>query len=144
MNTIMIKAVETYQCPGCTNGPNPQTCPSALITDVGCAKHSPGTLEFGAGTFALGLPKGFCRFGPTPVSPIEVYESYGHLIKLHSTLTTKFSLPVWKHLDEHGNTIVRWFSARTNYGWSSVILGDCREQLPFALEITAEDIEGMD
>lgn len=136
--------VKTYQCVGCMQGPDPETCPKANITNKGCVNHYPGTALLGAGVIALGLPKGFCRYGKMDPTPIVIYESYDTMLDIHPTLKTKFSIPVWKHLDENGNTVVRWFSPRTNAGWSTIIMGDCRDRLPQALEITQEDIDGMD
>lgn len=111
---------------------------------TGCSSHYPGTMQLGAGTLALGLPRGFCRYGPTATDPIEIFNGWDHLEEASPNLTTIFSVPVWKHLDEHGNTIVRWFSPRTNCGWSNVILGNVLDKMPNAIEITQEQIDSMD
>lgn len=144
MKTIMLQAINEYQCPGCVNGPNVESCPELRATDLGCNSHCAGTMGFGTGTFALGLPKGFNRFGRSNERSFEIHHSWDALIKAHPTLTTKFSVPVWKHLDEQGNTIVRWFSPRTNAGWSCVILGDAMNKMPNAIVIMAADVEYMD
>jgi hypothetical protein len=140
----IIEAVETYQCPGCMNGSGVSDCDKHAMDGTGCSSHYPGTMLLGAGTLALGLPKGFHRFGPSRTEPIEIFTGWDHLEEAAPNLTTIFSVPVWKHLDEHGNTIVRWFSPRTNCGWSNVILGNVLDKMPNALEITQEQIDNMD
>jgi hypothetical protein len=142
--TIMMKAAAEYQCPGCMNGNNPDDCIKVNITECGCTGHHAGTMGLGMGTFALGLPRGFNRFGPSGERKIEVYESYDSMMAIHPNLSTMFSVPVWKHLDAHGNTVMRWFSPRINNGWSCVVLGDCRDKFPQAQEITAEHLDQMD
>jgi hypothetical protein len=104
---------------------------------------------FPAGIIALGLPKGFDRFGPLPEkvkARVLINESYEALIRLYPNLASKFSLPIWCHLDEHGNTITRWYSPRVNRGWSEVILGDCTKELieRGCRQLTTDDINGMD
>lgn len=140
----MLEAIKAYQCPGCLGGPNPIECDSAVITNKGCASHVPGTLMSGWGVFYLGLPKGFCRLGPNSAERLAVWESYESFEKSSPQMLTKFNVPVWKHLDENGNTLVRWFDTVKNVGKSVVILGDCRDKLPGALEISTDDIENMD
>lgn len=141
--TIMLAAVKQYQCSGCMNGNNPNTCPKFDPTAEGCAAHYAGTVMFGAGAIALGMPKGFNRLGDK-LRRVDVYASYDEMVRAQPNLTTIFSLPVWKHLDEHGNTLVRWFSPRINAGWVSVTLGDCRDKFPGALEITSQHLAEMD
>lgn len=144
MNSIMIKAVSTYQCPGCMRGTEAESCESADIRATGCEAQSSGTLGSGIGNFAMGLPRGFNRFGNSPERKFAIHPSYEDMIQKAPNFLTIFNIPAWKHLDEHGNTIVRWFSPRINYGYSTVTLGDCREKFPNAVEITAEMIEDMD
>lgn len=141
---IPVSAVAEYQCPGCMKGTQPDDCDSASLGETGCASHFAGTSQLGGGAFALGLPKGFCRFGPTDKRNIEVFASYEAMVELQPNLTSMFCVAVWKHLDAHGNTVIRWFSPRTNYGWSTVTLGDCRDRFPGAFEITEQHLELMD
>lgn len=101
-------------------------------------------MGLGTGTFMLGVPKGFNRFGPAPARALDIFASYDEMIETFPNLTTKFSVPVWKYLDERGNTFVRWFSPRTNYGWTVLILGDAMDRLHGAITITQDDIEYMD
>ena len=77
-----------------------------------------------------------CVHGPE--APKKIHESWD------ANMKTISSVPVWKHLDRHGNTVIRWFSPRTNVGWSTVVLGDCRDKIPNALEITEEHVNNMD
>ena len=144
MNAIMLKAVNEYQCPGCMHGPDAETCDRSEVTAKGCTNHHSGTMGLGIGNFALGLPKGFNRFGPSELRNIEIYESCEAMLRAIPNLKSIFSLPIWKHLDKHENTIMRWYSPRTNHGGSVVVLGDCREQFPTAIDITAENLAQMD
>jgi hypothetical protein len=141
---IPIAAVNNYQCPGCIHGPDAETCPKSNVTNQGCTNHYPGTIMLGRGTIALGLPVGFNRFGPNPTAAVEVHASYDEMLEIHQNLKSKYSLPIWKHLDAQGNTITRWFSPRTNMGWSSVILGNCLDRMPTAVELFQSDIDDMD
>lgn len=140
----MLEAIKAYQCPGCVGGPNPLECDSANVTNKGCVGHVPGTLMMRVGSFYLGMPKGFCRLGPSSAKALAVWESYESFAKSSPHMLTKFNVPVWKHLDKEGNTLVRWFDTVSNVGKTVVILGDCRVKLPGALEISADDIEDMD
>jgi hypothetical protein len=141
--TIMLKNVAQYQCPGCMHGSSPTTCEKANVTAAGCTSHYAGTLLFGRGALALGLPAGFNRFGSSDNRKVEVFESFETMLGLNPNMATVYSLPVWKYLDKHGNTLTRWYSPRTNYGWTSVILGDCRDKLPQATELTQADVDYM-
>lgn len=143
MKTIMLKAVTQYQCSGCTHGSNPE-CGRAAIAVSGCTAHHSGTILMPGGALALGMPKGFSRFGYSPSRLVEVYESYDTMVDAVPNLESIFSLPVWKYLDKSGNTVTRWYSPRTNYGWSAVILGNHLDRLPRALEITHEQVNDMD
>lgn len=122
----------------------PSIVPRLTLARGGCANHSAATFLFPGGVIALGLPKGFQRFGRNEERNIEIFESFDSMVDLCPNVKTIFSVPIWKHLDANGNTIVRWFSPRTNAGWSNVILGDCRSKMPHATEITAEAIDQMD
>jgi len=54
-----------------------------------------------------------------------------------------FNVPCWKHLDKHGNTLVRGLKPRLNMPFLHIYLGDVRDQVE-CLEITKEDIDNMD
>lgn len=139
-----VEVVAEYQCPGCMHGPKAPECPKYIESPDGCKSHAPGTMMTTAGWLALGLPKGFHRFGPRDAKQIEVYSSYESMMAGNSNLSSIYSVPVWKYLDEHGNTIMRWYSPRINSGWSLVVCGDCRDKFPNAIEITAKEISEMD
>jgi hypothetical protein len=139
-----LDAIREYNCPGCVHGPEAPACSRYAPDDKGCRAHHPGTMGLGIGAFALGLPKGFCRFGKQPTDRIEIHESWTAMVEAQPNLRTVFCVPVWKHLDRHGNTVIRWYSPRTNAGWSVVVLGDCRDMMPNALDITQEHLNNMD
>jgi len=90
------------------------------------------------GLVFLGLPKGFCRLGDFEKTRISMFKSradgwgYG-----------KFNIPVWKHVDKLGNTLVRGICPRTNYPWIHIFLNSHGEMIN-CLEITDKDIRGMD
>lgn len=147
----IVQAIETYQCPGCVNGPPGPTCPNFKITDRGCSGHVAGTLQVGpAGMIKeyLGVPKGFCRVGHNTGSGpgLAVVESIDDHLELYSNLKTMYSIPVWKHLDKNGNTCTRWFSPRTNVGWTMIFLGSVLSHsvLDRAIEVTQEQVDWMD
>ena len=131
------EAVQEYQCPGCVSGPYPDCYkPSG----TGCSVHCAGTMGSGIGSFFLGMPKGFCRIGPIDKKYFEIvimgspseYSGYD-----------KFNVPVWKYLDNNGNTIVKGLSPRINQIFLHVFLGDFRTEIN-SLEITQQDVDDMD
>jgi len=136
METKQKLMVETYQCPGCVVGGD-ISCfePSETLA---CGKHVPGTMGFPAiGRFFLGLPKGFCRFTNNGTK-LHIYKdlenNWGY---------DKFNIPVWKHLDEHGNTLVRGMCPRLDFTWIHVFVGNKINDIN-CLEITKSDMEEMD
>ncbi len=130
------KAVQEYQCSGCVNGPYPDCYKT--IENIACDSHCPGTMISGIGPIFLGLPKGFCRLGVHKESKIYIFKNviggWGY---------AKFSVPVWKHLDEHGNTLVRGMCPRLNEPWIHIYLGDYMKNID-CYEITSQDIDEMD
>lgn len=137
----MKDLISLYQCPGCMHGPDAESCDALKLTDEGCATHRPGTMGFGIGTFYLGMPKGFNRLGHNPPTQLYIVES---LDVAWVPSTRMYNIPAWKHLDEHGNTLVRFYSPRLNYGYSVVVRGNCMNELPGVVEITQEHIDNMD
>jgi hypothetical protein len=100
------------------------------------------------------MPKGFNRLGPVDAKDFRlwIYESWEaateHRGKAPGDLTVTgpfdlFNVPVWKYLDEHGNTLVRGMCPRTNRPFLHIILGDHLDKID-CLEITDEDLKGMD
>lgn len=134
---IVRVAVETYQCPGCVCG-HDITCYEKSEGSIACKKHVAGTIIFPAvGKFFLGLPKGFCRIGDTKMV-IEIFESF-----------EKFwgydwlNVPVWKHLDEHGNTLIRGLMPRINEPFLHIFMGDMRDKID-CKKITQKELDKID
>lgn len=128
------KAVKEYQCVGCVGGD--PGCYKAG-DNLACVNHCAGTMANGIGRFFLGLPKGFCRLGdgkPKIYIFKTLKKGWGY---------NKFNVPVWKHLDEHGNTIVRGMCPRINDTWIHIFLGDYIKDID-CLEITQKDMDEMD
>lgn len=132
--------VEEYQCPGCVVGGD-ASC-YAGETDsksITCSKHVSGTIEFPAvGSFFLGMPKGFNRIGSAKELKLYIFnkldDGWGF---------DKFNVPVWKYLDEHGNTIVRGLSPRINSPFLHIFIGNHIDKID-CFKITNEDIKAMD
>ena len=85
------------------------------------------------------MPKGFNRLGHENEMPLHIFESYDSFLKDWKRITMlgtessgydDWNVPVWKFLDEHGNTLVRGLSPRVNSPFLHVILGDCRDRIP--------------
>jgi hypothetical protein len=150
----ITEAVKEYQCSGCTNGPY-EECFSKASNHSGCAKHCAGTFPYmvpAAGHIFLGMCKGFNKLGPVEDMKLQIMvniEEYtGREFSKCSMfkemgIYNNFNIPVWKHLDEFGNTLVRGLSPRVNRPFLHVFLGDVREFI-HCLEITKEDIDAMD
>jgi len=136
MNKIIKMAVETYQCPGCVVGSD--TSCYEKSTNEACEKHVPGsTIMPVIETVFLGMPTGFDRLGCCKKMKICIFRDY-----LDGWGYDQFNVPVWKHKDEHGNTIVRGLSPRINTPFIHVFLTDCMESIN-CMEITKEIQEGM-
>ena len=133
MEAKIKRAVETYQCPGCVCG-----CDITRYEGDGgeCTKHVPGTIA-NYGTFFLGMPKGFNRLGLNKETKINIFN------KLSDFSYDRFNVPVWKYLDENGNTLVRGMQPRWNFPFLHIFLEDCSERIG-GIEITKEDIEQID
>ena len=77
-----------------------------------------------------------------------------HFKKVWGTSYNKFNVPVWVHLNKHGDTIVRGLSPRINCPFLHVFLNtkpkDIQDMLFEAkmpapcIELQAEDLEEMD
>lgn len=137
MDEKIKKAVELYQCPGCVCGFN-TTCYNRASEGEACGRHVAGTTISNIGHVFLGLPTGFNRLGPHDQMKVNIFntldDGWGY---------DKFNVPVWKHLDEHGNTLVRGFSPRNNNPWLHIFLADCRNEIN-GIEITEQDMSEMD
>ena len=129
-------AVDEYQCCGCVLGGEP--CYEKGANEE-CAKHVPGTMAFpGIGIFLLGMPTGFNRLGPAKEMKVKIFKTFSD-----GWGYNMFNIPVWKHLDKNGNTLVRGLSPRTNFPFLHVFLENCLDEID-CLEITNADIRDMD
>lgn len=137
MDAIQKHAIETYQCLGCISGYD-VSCFEKHFYGIGCGKHGAGTILSGIGLVFLGMPKGFCRLGANDKTRILIYKFFADFGGYDN-----WNIPTWKHLDENGNTLVRWMSPRTNYTGIHVFLENCLDKIN-CYEVTADDIEDMD
>lgn len=133
------KAVKEYQCPGCVCGSDPYGCYKNEHGDgIECTKHVVGTSVTGVGVFFLGMPTGFNKLGPNEKLKIKIFEKFTDVFDYD-----KFNVPVWKHLDKHGNTIVRGLMPRINFPFLHIILENCIDKVE-CIEITEKDCGVMD
>ncbi len=140
MNNEIKKMIETYQCPGCACDGN-ISCYRAVESGdgIGCIKHVAGTrIVPNIGRIFSGLPAGFCRLAFCEETKINIFEKFedgwGY---------DMFNVPVWKHLDKNGNTLVRGLCPRTNYPWIHIFMGDQMSKID-CMVITQKDIDEMD
>lgn len=91
------------------------------------------------GRIFLGMPKGFNRLGPLEDMKLWVYSGVDESV--HEI--NMFNVAVWKHLDEHGNTLIRGYRPRTNTPFLWVILGNHMDRFE-CREITKEEVAEMD
>lgn len=133
-----LSFVEEYQCPGCVVGMDSSCFEPDLENGVGCANHVCGTIFSGIGHVFLGMPKGFNRRGFQDDLKINIFEKFSD-----GWGYTKFNVPVWRHLNKHGHTLVRGISPRINAPFLQIFLEDCMSEID-CLEITKDDINGMD
>jgi hypothetical protein len=110
---------------------------------IGCGKHKAGTMVNGIGSFFLGLPKGFNRLGHLETMKPIIFNSFKDFSESGWKEYNNFNMPVWKHLDEHGNTLVRELMPRINEPFLHIFLEDCISQI-HCLEISKEEIDNMD
>jgi len=140
MNEKIKDAIESYQCPGCVYGEDIE-CFSPNIKDgsIGCGKHVAGAMIYPiVGRIFLGLPNGFNRIGDTKMS-ITMYETF----ESSDWTYDDYNIPVWKHVNSRGHTLVRGICPRTNEPFLHIFLENCIERID-CLEITEYDINEMD
>ncbi len=137
MEENIKNAVEEYQCPGCVCGSDTECYEEGI--SLSCGKHVTGTRVLGSGIFLLGMPKGFNRIGDNEKLNPKIYKTY----ESSDWKYDKWNIPIWKHLDKNGNTLVRGISPRINTSFLHIFLEDCRDKID-CLEITQDDIDGMD
>ena len=138
MRDNIKKAIEEYQCSGCISGIDTECFGESESGGCGCGKHYAGTMVSGIGKIFLGLPRGFNRLGVYGEMKPNIFEIFAD-----GWGYNEFNVPVWKHLNENGHTIVRGISPRINVPFIHIFLEDCREKID-CLEITDADINEMD
>lgn len=142
MEDNIKNAVEEYQCPGCTRG-HDISCFEKNQYGFGCGAHSAGTFITGIGRIYLGMPKGFNRLGSSDDCSVEIYNTLKEAKDESSNIFGKFTVSVWKYLNENGHTFVRVFCPRINHTSIMILLENCMDQIE-AIEITEEDYNNMD
>ena len=99
--------------------------------------HRPASAMSGIGSLFLGLPPGFNIRGST--MRITIFETEDQHKDKWSY--DKLNVPVWMHLDDNLNTIVRGLSPRIGIGFIHIFLCDARDYVKAAHEISKSDIE---
>jgi len=133
------EAVEEYQCTGCINGPF-ETCFKKNKLSQSCESHISGTTFMPIGKVFLGMPKGFNHIGNCEMI-INIFNSFEEFLKSGFKIDS-LNVPVWKFLDDNGNTLVRGLSPRINSPFLYVILGNHINKID-CIEITKEFLEGI-
>lgn len=136
--SVMIKAIEEYQCSGCSKGSGISCYERGSIANE-CGAHSADTYVTGVGKILLGMPKGFNRYGTCNEMKLAIYEKF----KDSEWTFDKFNVPIWKYKNELGHTLVRGIMPRRNEPFIHIFLEDCLDKIQ-CLEITDSDIRGMD
>lgn len=140
----VLKAIETYQVPGCVNDYEEEK-EKGLEQDgagVEWSSHVAGTSMTsprGLESLYLGMPLPFSRLGESK-TPINIFKTWGQKEDVWKYNFT--NIPVWKYLDEHGNTLVRGLSPRINRPFLHVILGNHLDKIN-CYELTKEDINQL-
>lgn len=88
---------------------------------------------------ASALPYLFQVFQANGHCQVDVHDSLAAMYEGYPNLKTIYSLPMLMTLNEQGHTVMRWYSPRTNCGWSVVVKEDCRSQFPNVREVSAQD-----
>lgn len=137
MDEKLSFAIKEYQCSGCTCGHNLECFEQNDQQGVGCGKHSSGTIISYIGNIFLGMPKGFNRLGHQENLKPIIFNNF------NENYYDMFNIPVWKYLDEHGNTLVRGIMPRRNEPFLHIYIGNCIDKIN-CLEITKQNIDEMD
>lgn len=143
-----VELVEKFQCPGCVCGSD-RNCgeynPCHERGGVYCSGHVLGTIISGAGHIALGLPRGFCRPGPSLESGLSI-SSAVMSIRLWTAGTSpkwdRFNIAVWA-LARDGYLFVRTYAPRVNWTWVDVVHGGVLSDCPGAIDVS-EFYDDMD
>jgi len=140
MEKEIKKAVEQYQCSGCANGSDISCFEKSSVAGIGCGKHFAGTTMMPGGKIFLGMPKGFNRLGKEVDLKPTIFKTFSSAYKWEYDM---WNIPVWKHLNEAGHTLVRGIMPRKNESFIHIYLEDCISKID-CREITQSEIEGMD
>jgi len=150
MEDKVKEAINEYQCPGCSVGTylkNGCTAFKKRSWSESCDAHSAGTF---IGLFIkifLGMPKGFNRTGvglddKTRLT-LDIFKSFDEIWGNDGKPYDEWNIPVWKYLDENGNTLVRGLTPRNNAPFLHVILENCMDRID-CFEVTKQMVEEMD
>jgi hypothetical protein len=150
MDKKIEKAINEYQCPGCSVGPYLKNgCDSFKKRhwSESCDAHSAGTSIGLSIKIFLGMPTGFNRtgteLGEKSRLNLDIFKSFDDIWEKDGEPYDKFNIPVWKHLNENGHTLVRGLSPRNNAPFLHVILEDCMDKID-CFEVSKELIAEMD
>lgn len=148
MKENIKNGIEEYQCPGCITGSNIE-CGEYVKRDwsESCGKHFAATSIGMSIKIFLGMPTGFNRTGTAMGEDIklklDIFESFDTVWDKSGEPYDKYNIPVWKHLNEKGHTLVRGLSPRNNAPFLHVILEDCMDKIE-CFEVTQELMNEMD
>jgi len=138
---VYKEMTEKFQCPGCVCGSDTECGKYKLSSDChSCDGHVLGTMTLSAGSFALGLPKGFCKpprdlkdpnRRPVARMVIRFYASWedGHIA------WNKLNIPVWA-MEQDGYLFIRVYMPRVDMGAVEVIKDGKLSMAPGALNVT--------
>lgn len=124
----VVDMVKEFQCPGCVNGSDPESCSRyQLSNDYGarCRNHCAGTNILGSGRIALGLPKGFNRYGLYQGKTDSLMDAINGEMTIRlwpdgGPQFDRFNVPVWR-LEQDGMLFVRTMAPRVNGSFVDVI-----------------------
>jgi len=150
MDDKVKKAVNEYQCPGCSVGPYLEhgcTAYGKRHWSESCNSHSAGTsIGLSIGIF-LGMPKGFNRtgvgLGEKSRLSLDIFKSFDEIWDKDGKPYDEWNIPVWKYLNENGHTLVRGISPRNNAPFLHVILENCMDRVD-CFEVSKQMVEEMD
>lgn len=153
MSEIILEAVKKYQCPGCVYGSD-TSCYEKNEEGMGCGKHGAGTMlrtETGLISLFLGMPKGFCRVGPTTKRieerlKIIIFETWKEKHRQWGEYD-KFNVLVWAY-EKDGVTFIRGLSPRINRPFLHVVLETLEKNIYDVFDkrpiLSDADIDEMD
>ena len=145
---VYKEMTQKFQCPGCVCGSDTECGAYKLSSDCNsCDGHVLGTMVMGSGSFALGMPKGFCKpprdlkdpnRRPVARMIIRFFESPED----HKSQWDRCNIPVWA-MEQDGYLFIRVYMPRIDMGAVEVIKGGKLDMAPGALNV-AEFIDEID